>query len=150
MQKCTLLLLELSGRRFTIYVFRLWVSWQFLESSSFVQHRGWCHVMGIFLQLCVILLIYFLLQKSKITAAVEYAVAVLAVGMRLCQLQEQSFLFHCLIYCYCLYCSVKYIGFRAVDISVQVYTLLSLSKIHPCIDAKYTYVQSSYLVSLQS
>ncbi len=79
--KCTLFLEELSGRRFTTMYIRLWVSWQFLESSSFVQHRGWCHVRAVFLQLCVILLIYFLLQKSRTTAAAEYAVAVLAVDM---------------------------------------------------------------------
>jgi hypothetical protein len=59
--------------------------------------------------------IYFLLQKSKNTAAAEYAVAVLAVDM-----QKEDVLFHCLFYCCCLHCSVKYIGFQVVDISVQV------------------------------
>jgi hypothetical protein len=38
--------------------------------------------MGVFQQLCVILFIYFLTQKSKTTAAAEYAVAVLAVDMQ--------------------------------------------------------------------
>jgi hypothetical protein len=75
--------------------------------------------MAAFQQFCVILLtlFIFLLKKSKTTAAAEYAVAVLAVGIRLCQLQEQGFLFHSLFIA--VVCTtVLNIGFQVFDNAV--------------------------------
>jgi hypothetical protein len=93
--------------------------------------------MAVFQQLCVILLIYFLLKKSKTTAAAEYAVAVLAVDIWLCQLQNDDVLFHCLF--------IAVVCTAVVNIGFQLLLTLPCcrSKIHH-IDAKYYYVQSFY------